>query len=150
MIDMGGDGKHRCDIVTDRVFDDFELYYEYRISRGGNSGVYLRGRYEIQIMDDFSAAPTPKDGNGALYGVAAPPRNVSRPAGHWQSVRVKMIGDTVTVVLNGVKVIEQARVTSPTGWELDRNTGTPGPIMLQGYIGSVQFRNLMIRPIRRG
>jgi len=146
MVNTAGHGKPACDIVTDRKFDNFELYYEYRIPKGSNSGMYLRGRYEIQIADDHGRKPS-KGGNGALYSLAAPAHNVSRPAGQWQSVCAKIVGKKVTVILNGTRVIDNAEATRPTGGERDRDVDQPGPIMIQGDHGPIEVRNIMIKPL---
>jgi hypothetical protein len=139
-------GQHGVDIISDSKFKDFELYYEYRISKGSNSGMYLRGRYEIQILDDADR-PLNKGSNGALYGVAAPSRNVSRPAGQWQSVRAKIAGNRITVVSNGVKVLDNVEASGPTGGALDDKVDEPGPIMIQGDHGPIEVRRLMIHPL---
>ena len=147
MVNTTGRGKHGTDIVTDRKFDDFELYCEYRIPKGSNSGVYLRGRYEIQIADDHGRKPS-KGGSGSLYSLAVPARNVSLPAGEWQSVYAKIVGKRITVVFNGIKTVDNIEATRPTGGELDRKVNEPGPIMIQGDHGSIEVRNLMLRPIK--
>lgn len=146
MINAVGPGQHGVDIVTERKFNDFELYYEYRVPKGSNSGMYLRGRYEIQIVDDFGQAPG-NGSNGSIYSVAAPAQNVSRPAGEWQSAYVKLTGKRATVVLNGVKIIDSVELPHATGGALDDKVDEPGPIMIQGDHGAVEVRNLMLRPI---
>jgi hypothetical protein len=133
------------DLVSDAKFRDFDLHYEYMYPAGSNSGVYLRGRYEIQIQDDFGKAPESHI-NGAIYGVVAPSSNPTKRAGEWQTVDAKMVGDRATVVLNGVKIIDSAKVR-PTGAALDENEAEPGPIMLQGDHGKITFRNVRIRPL---
>jgi hypothetical protein len=134
------------DIYSDEQFEDFEIYYEYRIPPGSNSGLYLRGRYEIQILDDYGLEPSVQT-NGGIYSLVAPARNVSRPPGEWQSVYAKLIGRTVTVYLNGEKVVDEFELTRPSGGELDGNEDQPGPILLQGDHGSIDFRHLKVRPI---
>ena len=132
------------DLVSDRKFWNFEAYYEYRVPAGSNSGFYLRGRYEIQIFDSFGKPPG-ADQNGAIYGLKAPAKNTSRPPNEWQSVYVRIVDKKVTVVLNGEKVIDGFEVDHATGLELDQNYGQPGPILLQGNHGSVDFRYIYVR-----
>ncbi len=133
------------DLVSDQKFQDFDLHYEYMYPAGSNSGVYLRGRYEIQIQDDFGKAPESHI-NGAIYGVVTPTSNPTKRAGEWQTVDTRIIGERVTVVLNGKKTIDDAPV-HVTGGALDNQVGAPGPIMLQGDHGKVTFRNIRLRPI---
>jgi hypothetical protein len=136
------------DLISDEQFRDFEIYYEYRVPKGSNSGLYLRGRYEIQILDSLGK-PAGNGQNGAIYSLMAPSRNVSREANQWQSVYATMIGNTINVWLNGEKVIDTLEPSRATGDELDQNYDLPGPILLQGNHGSVDFRNLFIRTIER-
>jgi len=139
-------GGRGIDIYTEETFQDFEIYYEYKVPEGSNSGFYLRGRYEIQILEDYEKPPDVRS-NGAIYGQCAPSRNVSARAGEWQSVWARIVGRRITVVLNNVKVIDDFTVTRPTGGQLDNNEHLPGPIMLQGYHTPVEFRRLYLRPI---
>lgn len=152
MVNDVGPGIHGADIVTTGRFYDFEIYYEYVIPKGSNSGLYLRGRYEIQIWDDYGKelrdAEVAKRINGALYNVAAPAVRASKPPEQWQSVFARILGHRVTIVLNGVPIIQGVEVRQPTGSHYDDHVGTPGPIMIQGDHGRVSFRNLYIRPLR--
>ena len=134
------------DLISDQKFQDFDLHYEYMIPPGSNSGVYLRGRYEIQIQDDYGKAPESHI-NGAIYGLVTPRSNPTRPAGQWQTVDARIKGNQATVVLNGVHIINHASLAHPTGGALDDQVGEPGPIMLQGDHGPITFRNLRVRPI---
>lgn len=138
--------QHGTDLVSEEKFKDFTVRYEYMVPKGANSGFYLRGRYEIQILDDFGREPTP-GGNGAIYSLKPASRNVSRPAGQWQTVEATIRGNRVTVTLNGVKIHEDVEVPRPTGGQLDEAVDEPGPIMLQGDHGAVAFRNLRIKPL---
>jgi hypothetical protein len=118
------------------------------IPAGSNSGVYLRGRYEIQIQDDYGK-PLDSHINGAIYGVVTPSSNPARRAGEWQTVDASITGNQVSVVLNGTKIIDKAAVHT-TGSALDDHESEPGPIMLQGDHGKVSFRNIRIRPMEPG
>lgn len=142
---------HGVNIYTEECFNDFELYCEYRIGKGGNSGVFLRGIYEIQIIDDFGRpADKPKDsGNGGLWSLKSPPKNVSKPPGEWQSIYTRLVGKDVTVILNGEKIIDSFHLSRPTFVykELKIAEGEPGPILLQGDHKPVEYRNIYLRPI---
>ncbi len=140
------EGGHGTDLVSDDTFKDFVIRYEYMIPKAANSGLYLRGRYEIQILDDHGSPPA-VGGNGALYSVQAPSQNVSKPAGKWQEVEATLRGNRVTVVLNGVKVQDNVELTRGTGGQLDDRLDQPGPILLQGDHGAVAFRNIRVKPL---
>jgi 3-keto-disaccharide hydrolase len=134
------------DLYTEEKFQDFQLHVEYMIPPRSNSGIYLRGRYEIQIMDD-AGKPTHNRLNGSIYGRIAPTVNATKPAGEWQTVDATLVGKRVTVVLNGQKIIDNAEIAGPTGAALDDRESEPGPILLQGDHGQVSFRNLYIKPL---
>lgn len=141
-------GKHGTDLVSEEKFRDFVLRYEYKIPKGANSGVYLRGRYEIQVMDDYERGRPTRGGNGAIYNTAPVAKFVSKPAGEWQTVEATIKGDKVTVILNGEKVHDNVIVEKPTGGELDRDVDQPGPVMLQGDHGSIAFRKIEIKELK--
>jgi hypothetical protein len=133
-----------ANLATERTFEDFRLQLEFRVPEGGNSGVYLRGRYEVQIAG--SAPATPSDGDlGAIYGFLAPTEIPYRP-GEWQTLDVTLIGRLVTVALNGRTVICNREIPGITGGALDSDEGSPGPILLQGDHGPVEFRNIVLTP----
>ncbi len=135
------------DLVSEEKFRDFTVRYEYMIPKDSNSGFYLRGRHEIQILDDYATGAPSPGGNGAIYQLAPVSQFVSRKPGEWQTVEATMKGDRVTVILNGVKVHDNVLVDRPTGGELDGNVKEPGPIMLQGDHGPVAFRKIRIRTL---
>lgn len=141
-------GKGGSDLITDEKFRDFIIRYEYMIPKGGNSGVYLRGRYEIQILDDFDRKTPDVHGNGAIYGLIPPSQFASKAPGEWQTVEAKLIGNKVTVILNGIKIIDNQELSAPTGGALDDKVNEPGPIMLQGDHGPVAFRNIRIKVLK--
>jgi len=136
-----------CDLATVEKFTDFELHYEYRIPGGGNSGVYLRGRYEIQIADDYRKRPSPRS-TGAIYNMIPPSENAGGPATEWQTTDVKLVGKQVTVRLNGRTIIADAELPFVTAGALSSNVNVPGPIMLQGQFSPAAFRNLRIKPLK--
>lgn len=134
------------DIYTTAKFWNFDLHYEYMIPRGSNSGMYLRGRYEIQILDDFGKEPSP-GGNGSIYGQTTAKSNSGKVPGEWNVVDVKLVDHKVTVKLNGVVIVDNVTLTGPTGGALDDRVNEPGPIMLQGDHGGVSFRNIRVKKL---
>lgn len=138
--------QHGTDILTEEKFRDFLVRYEYQVPPGANSGFYLRGRHEIQIFDDFGKKPE-MGGNGAIYSVRPATFNASRRPGQWQTAEVKIVGQKVTVMLNGVTIHDNVDVPKATGGQLDDNLDQPGPILLQGDHGAVGFRNLRIKKL---
>jgi hypothetical protein len=135
------------DLVTEAAFDDFKLHAELRFPPGSNSGVYLRGRYEVQIQDDAGKALDSLR-FGGVYGFIAPSAAAARPAGEWQTLDIELVGRRVTVQLNGTTIIDGQEIPGITGGALDSDEGSPGPIMLQGDHGAIELRNLTIAPAR--
>jgi hypothetical protein len=131
------------DLLTTATFEDFRLHAEFKYPPGGNSGVYLRGRYEVQIQDDAGEALDPLR-IGAVYGFLAPSAAAALPAGVWQTLDVELVGRRVTVVLNGTTIIDSQEIPGITGGALDSAESQPGPIMLQGDHGAIEFRNVTI------
>lgn len=134
-------------IRTVQQFTDFKLHVEFRYPKGSNSGVYLRGRYEVQINDALGLEPWDINFSG-IYGFLPPNRNMARPAGEWQTYDITLVGRTVTVVANGVTVISEQIIPGITGGAIDSREGEPGPILLQGDHGPIEFRNMIITPAR--
>jgi len=141
-------GEHGTDLVTDRKFMNFTVKYEYMVPNDSNSGFYLRGRYEIQILGDHASGAATKTGNGSLYNFKAPDKFVSKPAGEWQTVEATIIGDRITVIHNGVKTHDNVECKKGTGGQLDESHDQPGPIFLQGDHGTVWFRNIRIKELK--
>ena len=141
-------GEHGVDLVTEQKFWNFTVRYEYMVPDGSNSGFYLRGRHEIQILGDYKKGKTDVHGDGSIYGVKAPEVYASKPGGEWQTVEATIIGNKITVTLNGQKVHDQVVCDKPTGSEIDDNVKEPGPIFLQGDHGTVSFRNIMIKELK--
>jgi hypothetical protein len=140
-------GAHGTDLVTEKKFWNFTVRYEYMTPENSNSGFYLRGRHEIQILGDHTAGKAGLGGNGAIYNFKAPDRFVTKPAGEWQTVEATMIGDRITVIMNGVKIHDNVKCDRATGSEIDNKVNEPGPIFLQGDHGTVSFRNLRIKEL---
>lgn len=134
-------------LVTDSKFTDFKLHVEFRYSAHGNSGVYLRGRYEVQILDDDGTAPQ-RGTFGAVYGFLPPSETVAKKPGDWQSYDITLTGRMVTIIANGVKIICNQEIPGITGGALDSNEGEPGPIMLQGDHEPIEYRNIVIIPAK--
>jgi hypothetical protein len=141
-------GEHGTDLVSEEKFKDFVIRYDYMVPSNSNSGLYLRGRYEIQIVEDSARKKPAPGSNGGIYNTAAGTEFVSRPAGQWQSAQTTIRGNKISVILNGVKIHDEVEVTKATGGELDHNYDQPGPIMLQGDHGAIAFRNVSIKPLK--
>jgi hypothetical protein len=140
-------GNSGANLMTVRKFDDFKLHVEFRVPKGSNSGVYLRGRYELQI-DDAAGPELSSHNLGGLYGFISPSENAARAAGEWQSMDVTLVGRMVSYVLNGTTVICNREIPGITGGALDSAEAEAGPLMLQGDHGAVDYRNIVITPAR--
>ena len=137
--------EHGGNLVTDQPYGDFKLHAEFRYPKDGNSGVYLRGRHEVQV-EDTVGHPRSTTSIGGVYGFLLPNQTAAKGAGEWQIYDITLVGRVVTVVLNGKRVICEQEIPGPTGGALDSNEGAPGPIMLQGDHTAVEYRNLVITP----
>lgn len=140
-------GPHGTDLMTDKEFWNFTVRYEFMTPDNSNSGFYLRGRQEIQILGDYKRGIPTKGGNGAIYNFKAPDQFVTKPGGEWQTAEVTIIGHRITAYLNGVKIHDNVECDKPTGGELDGRMDVPGPILLQGDHGTVSFRNIRIKEL---
>ena len=140
------ESKDNADLVSDQVFQDMKLHLEFNVAPKSNSGVYLRGRYEIQILDDPEMTGD-THGAGALYSRIAPSHDATKPAGEWQTYDITLVGRDLTVVLNGEEIVS-ARVEGITGGAINPFEGEPGPLMLQGDHGKVRFRNIVVTPAK--
>jgi hypothetical protein len=143
---MQNAGANANNIYTEQKFKDFKLDIEFNVDPKSNGGIYLRGRYEIQIID-MDGRPLDVHSIGALYGFVTPPVNAGKPAGEWQKYEITIIANRVTVILNGTKLMENAEASGITGGALDAAEGEPGPIMIQGDHGRVQFRKIQLTPL---
>ncbi|HEU4996068.1 MAG TPA: DUF1080 domain-containing protein [Gemmatimonadaceae bacterium] len=139
--------KGGANLATRQTFADFKLHLEFRYPKNGNSGVYLRGRYEAQIEDSDGLEPS-SNHLGGIYGFLPPNVDAARKPGVWQTYDITLVGRLVSVVLNGRPVITEQEIPGITGGALDSNEGMPGPIFLQGDHGPVEYRNIFIRPAR--
>lgn len=134
-------------LVTEKTFDDFKLSAEFRYPKGSNSGIYLRGRYEAQIEDNHGDEPESHK-IGGIYGFLTPNVNAAKPPGEWQTLEVTLVGRLVTIELNGKKVIVEQPIPGITGGALDSREGEPGPLLIQGDHGPVEFRKLVLTPAK--
>jgi hypothetical protein len=139
---------HGPELISNAKFQDFKLHVEFNCAPGSNSGVYLRGRYELQIEDDPEPeGPTMR--TGGVYGFLAPSPEQPRRPGVWQTYDITLIGRVVTVVQNGQTIIDKQEIPGITGGALDSHEALPGPIYLQGgEAGHVAFRNITITPAK--
>ncbi len=139
--------KPGSNLVSKQTFGDFKLHAEFRYPKNGNSGLYLRGRYEVQIEDSGGMEP----GNlhlGGVYGFLTPNEDAAKKPGEWQTYDITLVGRLVTVVLNGKTVIARAEIPGITGGALDSNEGALGPLLIQGDHTSVEFRKVVITPAK--
>jgi hypothetical protein len=140
-------GGHGTDLMTEEKFLNFTVRYEYMTPENSNSGFYLRGRQEIQILGDYNEGKATVTGNGSIYNFKAPDQFITKPAGEWQTAEATIIGNRITVIMNGVKIHDNVECTRPTGGEIDDRINEPGPILLQGDHGTVSFRNIRIKEL---
>jgi hypothetical protein len=134
------------ELINNSKFQDFKLHIEFKCDPTSNSGVYLRGRYEVQIETDSANEP-PSHHTGGVYGFLAPSPELPRKSGEWQTYDITLIGRNVTVVQNGQIVINNQAIPGITGGALDSHEALAGPIYLQGSEkGHVAFRNIVLTP----
>lgn len=140
--------KNYGNLRTEREFEDFNLRLETRVQERQNSGVYLRGIYEIQVADTYGR-PLDSHNMGGVYSRIKPTMNAEKPAGEWQTMDLTLVDRHITVVLNGKKIIDNQPVLGCTGGALWPDVSRPGPIYLQGDHTGVEYRNLVLRPVVR-
>lgn len=131
---------------TEGEFEDFNLKMEVKVHPGGNSGIYLRGIYEIQVSDSFGK-PLNAHHMGGVYSRICPTVNAEKEAGEWQQFDITLVDRHVTVVLNGKTIIDNQAVEGCTGGALWSDPFRPGPIYLQGDHTGVSYRNIVLRPV---
>ncbi|MET3879573.1 hypothetical protein ABIE50_004985 [Chitinophaga sp. OAE865] len=137
-----------ANLISEKTFSDFKLHVEFRYQAGSNSGVYLRGRYETQIIDNPKTEAPSSHLFGGIYGFLVPNDMVTLGPGQWQTYDITLVGRLVTVVANGKTIICNAAIPGITGGALDSNEGEPGPIYFQGDHGPIEFRNIVITPAK--
>ena len=139
--------KSGANLATKQKFTDFKLHLEFRVPKGGNSGIYLRGRHEVQVEGSPPGDPL-SPLLGGVYGFLVPNEQAHKGAGVWQTYDITLIGRRVTVVLNGKTVIADQIIPGITGGAIDSDEGAPGPIYLQGDHTTVEYRNIVITPVK--
>ena len=136
-------GPGAANIKTTGKYQDFKLHIEVNCPEHGNSGIYLRGRYEIQVGTEGGKDPTHE--MGAIYSHHAAPSSVPLGLGQWTTFDVTFVGRYVTVVRDGVTIHDNVEIPGPTGGALDSNEAEPGPFFLQGdHAGVIRYRNVRI------
>jgi hypothetical protein len=139
--------KPGSNLLTDQKFGDFKMHIEFRLPANGNSGAYLRGRYELQMVDSKGKEPS-SIYLGGIYGFLTPNENVDKGAGEWQVYDITLIGRRISVVANGKPIITDQIIPGITGGAIDSKEGEAGPVMLQGDHMPAEFRNITITPAK--
>jgi len=135
-----------ANLKSSRSFEDFKLHFEVNCPDDGNSGIYLRGRYELQIEYQAVDANDPLHSIGSIYSFVGPKVMMPRKPGTWETFDVTLVGRRITVVRDGVKTIDNQEIPGPTGGALDSNEGDPGPFYIQGdHTGGLRYRNMTIQ-----
>lgn len=137
---------HYGNIRTIDEFEDFKLQLEVNVPSGSNSGIYLRGLYEVQVLDSYGKKPDSHN-MGALYSRITPSLSAEKPANTWQSFEIILCKRHLTVVLNETKIIDNQPIMGVTGGAISADEFSPGPIYLQGDHGKVMYRNILLTPI---
>lgn len=132
---------------TEKEFEDFNITLEVRVPKGGNSGVYLRGIYEVQVEDSYGQG-LDSHHMGGLYSRITPSESAEKPAGEWNTMDITLVERHLTVILNGKKIIDNQPVLGCTGGALWSDETKPGPIYLQGDHGSIEYRNIVLKPVK--
>ncbi len=140
--------KAGSNLITEQKFNDFKIHVEFRYQKGGNSGVYLRGRYETQIEDSAKDAHPNSVLFGGIYGFLTANEMVTLGPNEWQTFDITLVGRMVTVVANGKTIINNQEIPGITGGALDSHEGEPGPIYLQGDHMPIEFRKIIITPAK--
>jgi hypothetical protein len=134
-----------ANLRTTPKFDDFKLHIEFNCPKEGNSGIYLRGRYEVQVEYEPVGREDPLHSMGSIYGMLAPKVEFPRKPSQWESFDITLVGRHVTISRNGVLAIDNQEIPGITGGAIDANEGEPGPFYLQGdHTGGMKYRNITI------
>jgi hypothetical protein len=138
--------KNYGNLQTEKEFEDFRLTTEVMVDKGGNSGIYLRGIYEVQVAETYGRKVDPHN-MGALYSRITPSEAAEKPPGEWQTLDITLVDRHLTVILNGKKIIDNKPVLGCTGGALWSDEFRPGPIYLQGDHTKAEYRNVMLYPV---
>jgi Domain of Unknown Function (DUF1080) len=137
---------HGTELISDSRFEDFKLHVEFKCGPSSNSGIFLRGRYEVQVETDSAAEPNSHH-TGGVYGFLDPTPEQPRKADVWQTFDITFVGRKVTVVQNGITIIDNREIPGITGGALDSHEALPGPIYLQGTEeGTVIYKSIILTP----
>jgi len=144
--EQGKPHKNYGNLRTDREFEDFNLTLETRVAKGGNSGIYLRGIYEVQVCESFGRG-LDSHNMGGIYSRIKPTVAAEKPAGEWQTFDITLVNRHVTVILNGQKIIDNQPLLGCTGGALWSDVFRPGPLYVQGDHTGIEYRNIVLRPV---
>jgi hypothetical protein len=131
---------------TKKEFEDFNLKLQVNVPAESNSGIYLRGIYEIQVFDSYGKPLDPHN-MGAVYSRIKPLVAAEKPAGEWQTLDITLYKRYVTVILNGIKIIDNQPLLGVTGGAISADEFSPGPIYLQGDHGTIMYRDIVLTPV---
>ena len=137
-----------ANLVSEKEFTDFKLHVKFRYKEGSNSGVYLRGRYEVQIIDNPKTDHPNSHLFGGVYGFLVPSEMPTLGPNEWQTYDITLVGRMVTIVANGKTIIANQEIPGITGGALNSNEGAPGPIYIQGDHGPIEFKEIVITPAK--
>jgi len=138
--------KHYGNLRTEKEFEDFNLKLDVNVPPNGNSGIYLRGIYEVQVCDSFGK-PAEEHSMGSIYSRIAPMASAEKRAGEWQTFDITLLDRHVTVKLNGKVIMDNQPLLGCTGGALWSDEFRPGPVYLQGDHTGVQYRNIVLTPV---
>jgi hypothetical protein len=144
--EKGKPHKSFGNLRTEKEFEDFNLTLETRLPKDGNSGIYLRGIYEVQVCDSYGRPLDPHN-MGAIYSRICPTEAAEKPAGEWQTFDITLVDRHATVILNGKKIIDNQPILGCTGGAMWSDQLKPGPIYLQGDHAGVEYRNIVLKPV---
>jgi hypothetical protein len=153
---------HGMDIHSEYVHGDGMIKLEVMVPKGSNSGIYVHGEYEIQVLDSFGREKNPGSGDmGAIYGAAPPKKPKYVQPGEWSKYEIHFLAPRfdadgkrtakakfVKVILNGQVIHENLEMNGPTPGGVDGKEKAKGPLMFQGNHGPVAFRNIVILPVK--
>lgn len=145
-VNQEGQRVNFGNLRTEQEFEDFKLTLDVNVPEHSNSGVYLRGMYEIQVVDSYGKE-LDSHNMGGLYSRIKPTAAAEKKGGEWQTMEMILCNRHVTVVLNGKKIIDNQPVYGPTGGAMQADVFKAGPIYLQGDHGKVSYRNMVLTPI---